>query len=215
MCAIFRSSHPDVFCQKGVLENFSKFTGKHLHQSLFFNKVAGPRPATLLKKRLWHKCFPASLTKVFKNVFSYRTPPVAASEFQWTSDTRGLNLNKSLNLMMSNQCIQFKQLNTLMVADLFSGFCCCSSSMILHIQFSLNALRFEMHSGNTKNVHSFAQNLVQNGMNLFLASSKKKQWPKNYTNQYSKTQKHVFRGLRVKIVKTTSNKCNFRKKGPK
>ena len=32
-----------VFCKKGVLRNFAKFTGKHLCQSLFFNKVAGLR----------------------------------------------------------------------------------------------------------------------------------------------------------------------------
>ena len=31
----------EVFCRKGVLRNFAKFTGKHLCQSLFFNKVAG------------------------------------------------------------------------------------------------------------------------------------------------------------------------------
>ena len=37
---------PEVFCKKGVLKNFTKFTGKHLCQSLFFNKVAGLRPAT-------------------------------------------------------------------------------------------------------------------------------------------------------------------------
>ena len=37
----FRSSRPEVFCEKGVLRNFAKFTGKHLCQSLFFNKVAG------------------------------------------------------------------------------------------------------------------------------------------------------------------------------
>ena len=36
-----KSSLPDVFCEKGVLRNFAKFTGKHLCQSLFFNKVAG------------------------------------------------------------------------------------------------------------------------------------------------------------------------------
>ena len=34
-----RSSRPEVFCKKVVLRNFSKFTGKHLCQSLFFNKV--------------------------------------------------------------------------------------------------------------------------------------------------------------------------------
>ena len=32
-----------------------------------------------LKKRLWYWCFPVNLTK-FKNTFSYRIPPVAASE---------------------------------------------------------------------------------------------------------------------------------------
>ena len=32
---------PEVFCKKGVLRNFAKFTGKHLCQSLFFNKVSG------------------------------------------------------------------------------------------------------------------------------------------------------------------------------
>ena len=36
-----RSSRLEVFCKKGVLTNFTKFTGKHLCQSLFFNKVAG------------------------------------------------------------------------------------------------------------------------------------------------------------------------------
>ena len=41
---------PEVFCKKGVLKNFAKFIGKHLCQSLLFNKVAGLRPATVLKK---------------------------------------------------------------------------------------------------------------------------------------------------------------------
>ena len=51
----FRSSRPEVFCKKGVPKNFAKFTGKHLCQSLFFNKVAGLGAANLLKKRLWHR----------------------------------------------------------------------------------------------------------------------------------------------------------------
>ena len=58
---------PEVFCEKGVLENFAKFTGKHLCQSLFFNKVAGLRLAILLKKRLWHRCLPLNFCKVSKN----------------------------------------------------------------------------------------------------------------------------------------------------
>ena len=38
--------------KKSVLKMFTKFTGKHLCQGLLFNKIAGPRTATLLKKRL-------------------------------------------------------------------------------------------------------------------------------------------------------------------
>ena len=64
----YRSSHQrcstKVFYKKGVLENFTKFTEKLLCQSLFFNKVAGLRPATLLKKRLWHRCFGAKFLRV-------------------------------------------------------------------------------------------------------------------------------------------------------
>ena len=30
---------PEVFYKKGALKNFAKFTGKHLCQSLFLNKV--------------------------------------------------------------------------------------------------------------------------------------------------------------------------------
>ena len=41
---------PEVFYKKGVLRNFAKFTGKHLCHSLFFNKVARLRYATLLKR---------------------------------------------------------------------------------------------------------------------------------------------------------------------
>ena len=35
-----RNSCPEVFCEKGILRNFAKFTGKHQCQNLFFNKVA-------------------------------------------------------------------------------------------------------------------------------------------------------------------------------
>ena len=40
-----RSSHQRCSMQKGVLRNFTKFTEKHLCQSLSFNKVACLRPA--------------------------------------------------------------------------------------------------------------------------------------------------------------------------
>ena len=53
-----RGNQPEVFCKKGFLESFAKFTGKFPCQSLFFL-----RPATFLKKRLWHRCFPRNFAK--------------------------------------------------------------------------------------------------------------------------------------------------------
>ena len=47
----------EVFCKNGVLKNFAIFTRKHVLL----------RPATLFKKRLWHRCFPVNFGKVFKN----------------------------------------------------------------------------------------------------------------------------------------------------
>ena len=54
--------------------NFAKFTGKYLCQVPFYNKVAGPEPGgTLLKKRLWHMCFPMNFAKFPRTPF-HRTP---------------------------------------------------------------------------------------------------------------------------------------------
>ena len=51
--------------KKGVLRNFAKFAGKHLCQSLFFNKVAG--------LRLWHRCFPVNFAKFLRTPFLQNT----------------------------------------------------------------------------------------------------------------------------------------------
>ena len=45
-----RSSHLRSSIKIDLLKNFAKFTEKHLCQSLFFNKVTGLGPATLLKR---------------------------------------------------------------------------------------------------------------------------------------------------------------------
>ena len=65
----YRSSRPNVFCEKGFLRNFAKFTGRHLCQSFLFNKVAGLKPATLFKKRLWRRCFPVNFAKFLRTPF--------------------------------------------------------------------------------------------------------------------------------------------------
>ena len=53
-----------------VLRNFAKFTGKHLCQSLFFNKVA----RNFIKKRLWHRCFPVNFAKFLRTTFLTEHP---------------------------------------------------------------------------------------------------------------------------------------------
>ena len=65
-----RSSRPDVFYNKGVLRNFAKFTG--------------PRPATLLKKRLlWHRCFPVNFAKFLRTTFLQNTSSVCFCSSSW------------------------------------------------------------------------------------------------------------------------------------
>ena len=65
-----RHSCPEVFCKNGVLRNFAKLTVKYLCQSLFFNEVADFKPATLLKKGLWHRCFLVNFAKFLGTAFS-------------------------------------------------------------------------------------------------------------------------------------------------
>ena len=73
-----RSSRPEVFCYKDVLKNFTKFTGNYSCQSLFFNKVADLRPATLLKRDPGTGVFLWILQNLLEHLF-YRTLQVGAS----------------------------------------------------------------------------------------------------------------------------------------
>ena len=74
--SIYRSSHPDVFCNKGVLKNFRKFKEKNLCWSLYFTNIAGLRPATLLKKRHRHRFFPVNFANVIRT-------PIYIEQFLW------------------------------------------------------------------------------------------------------------------------------------
>ena len=71
--SIVQKQPPEVFCKKSVLRKFAKFSGKHQRQSLFFNKVAGLSPETLLKKRLWHSSFPVNSAKFLRTSFLQNT----------------------------------------------------------------------------------------------------------------------------------------------
>ena len=74
-----------------------------LCQSFFFNEVAGPRPATLLKKRLRHRCFPVNFTKslgtpFFKEHFRWLLQYgfSANSLKPWKYNTKRNNIRKCL-----------------------------------------------------------------------------------------------------------------------
>ena len=73
LVANVRSSQRRCSMGKDVLRNFAIFTGIHLYQSRLFNKVAGLRPATLLKKRPWHRCFPEKFAKFLRTPFPWNT----------------------------------------------------------------------------------------------------------------------------------------------
>ena len=62
----------EVFYKKGVLKNFAKFTGKHLWQVLFFNKVVGG--AFFTEHLRVTDCFLSSmLSSEDKNIFRQHT----------------------------------------------------------------------------------------------------------------------------------------------
>ena len=76
----FRSSHRKCSVKKGALRNFVKLTGKDLCQSLFFNKVAGLWPVTLLKKETLAQAFLCELCEISKNTFSTEHLQMTASD---------------------------------------------------------------------------------------------------------------------------------------
>ena len=55
--------------KKLFLEISQNSQENNLCQSLLFNKVAGLSPATLLKKRRWHRCFPLNFAKLLRTPF--------------------------------------------------------------------------------------------------------------------------------------------------
>ena len=58
--------------KKVFLDISQKFTGKHLCQSLFFDKAA-------VKEESLAQVFSCEFCEISKDTFFYRTPPVAAS----------------------------------------------------------------------------------------------------------------------------------------
>ena len=70
-----------MFNKKGVLIDFAKFTGKHLCQSLFFNKVVG-LGLQLYKKETQAQVFFCDFCEISKNTFSAEHLQKAATVFK-------------------------------------------------------------------------------------------------------------------------------------
>ena len=64
----YLSSRPVVFCNKGVLRIFSKFTGKHQCWSVFLIKL---QACSSFKMRLQHRCFPENFARFFRTPILY------------------------------------------------------------------------------------------------------------------------------------------------
>ena len=71
--------------KKVFLKN-SQNSQENMCQSLFFNKVAGLRLTTLLKKRLWHRCFPVNFAKLLRISFfvEHHWWPLLFPRHPWT-----------------------------------------------------------------------------------------------------------------------------------
>ena len=73
ICEQWQEAAVQVFCKKGALRIFAKFTGKHLCQSLFL--------INFFQKAALAQVFFCEFCDISKNTFSHRTPPVATSEW--------------------------------------------------------------------------------------------------------------------------------------
>ena len=77
---VFQKQPSEVFCKKRCSEELRKIYGKNLCQSLFFNKFAGLRAATLLKETL-AQVFSCEFCEISKNNFFTEHLRATASGF--------------------------------------------------------------------------------------------------------------------------------------
>ena len=81
-----------MLCKDGFPWSFTNFIGKHLYQSLSFNKFA--------KKRPWHRCFPANFEKFLRTSFP-------TEQLQWLLLIASTLKNSQSSVTLKNECKQF------------------------------------------------------------------------------------------------------------
>ena len=67
-CGGHKNNFPIWF--RSSFKKFTKFTGKQMCRSLFFNEVSGLQ---LYQKRDWHRCFPVNFAKFHRTPFLQNT----------------------------------------------------------------------------------------------------------------------------------------------
>ena len=94
-----RKQLPELFCEKCVLKNFAKQL--NICVKISFLRTLQARPATLLKKRPWQRCFPVNFAKLL------RTPSLI-EDLRWaflTSETINTKAEKLKHLTANNKLI--------------------------------------------------------------------------------------------------------------
>ena len=67
--SVSQNIHRMCSIKNDIIKNFSKFTGKYLRLSLFFNKVGGLSPVIFIKKETLTQVFSCEFRKIFINTF--------------------------------------------------------------------------------------------------------------------------------------------------
>ena len=98
-----------MFCKKGALRNFAKFTGKHLYQGLF-----------LIKKETQTQVFSCEFCEISKNTF-FLKKKVDTSAFTMSPKVLKINLTKIVSMSKMAFTKPFIFFNFFFIFKLFKG----------------------------------------------------------------------------------------------
>ena len=97
-----------VFCTKSFSQKFRKIRRKTPVPGSLFNKVTGVRPATLLKKGIWHMSFLVNFEKFLRTLSTEHLQDITSVVYQKTSP---LNSNCwKFKLEILSQHFQYKRI---------------------------------------------------------------------------------------------------------
>ena len=121
-----RSSHRRFSVKKGVLRNFTKFTGKHLCQSVFFNK-----------RETLAQVFSCEFCEISKNIFFREHHRATTSVLRTLSDNHETRNFYNIIYFLKCRLVLFTSLKwTIFAATLLDEFCLACSKQPTNKNFS-------------------------------------------------------------------------------